>query len=492
MVKSNKRELKSFLISRPPVVCVLGHVDHGKTTLLDYIRKTHVAAAETGGITQHIGAYQIKLKSQGKTITFIDTPGHAAFNKIRCRGVKVADLAVLVVDASEGVKPQTLESLQILEEAKIPFIVAANKIDLPGTSVDKVKAQLAERGVLVEGYGGQVVLVPISAKTGKGVDELLEMIILQAEIQELKAELNVQPEAVVIETKLDCRRGPLATVIVKKGVIHLGDFIVSGSGGKVKSMLDENGYLVSEAEPAKPVEILGFKELPEVGSLIKFSNSMIINRKKVTFTHKKLKPVIEEIKEKNKCFKLILKADVNGSLEAIKSSLPQEVVLISEGLGDVSESDVLMAASAKASILAFRVNFPQAVKKLAEFEKVNVKTYQVIYQLLEDIEKEVLHLIEPTVEETILGEATVIAEFKIKGAHIAGCRVVKGSLNLGDQVRFKRTENFIGEAKIKNMQKNRQDVKTVKAGDEVGLVFVPDVDFKIGDDIISFHKVIYE
>lgn len=491
MVKNDKINTKSSLVSRPPVVCVLGHVDHGKTTLLDYIRKTktHLVAKESGGITQHIGAYQAKIKSSENIITFIDTPGHAAFCKMRSRGANVADLAVLVVDAAEGLKPQTNECLKLIEEAKIPFIVALNKIDLPEASVDKVKSQLAEKGVLVEGYGGQIVAVPISAKTGKGVDELLEMIVLQAEMQELKANPFLPGQAVVIETKLDVKKGPLATLLVKDGTFFSGDYLVSDHNlGKIKAMFDENGRKINKAGPSKPVEILGFKTGPAAGVLVHACRQLKTEKIKTFSISQPCKvPVANE--EESKKLKIILKVDVAGSLEAIKNNLSEKIYLISEGVGEVNESDVLLAIGSKAVILAFRVAVSKPVKKLAEYEQVKIKSYDIIYKLLEDLEKEVLRMIGPTIEETVLGEARVIAAFKIHKVHIAGCRVAKGIFSAGNKVHIKREGKLLTDSKIRNMQKNRLEVKSVKAGDEVGLVFSPDVDFKIGDDIISYNVV---
>lgn len=492
-----KKSDKPSIVARPPVVCVLGHVDHGKTTLLDYIRKTKVALGESGGITQHIGAYQIEVKSPKlkvkSLITFIDTPGHVAFAKLRARGAQVTDLAVLVIDAVEGVKPQTVESLQHIRQAKIPFLVAINKMDLPGASAEGVKAALARGGVFVEGGGGDVISVPISAKTGKGVDELLEMIILLAQMQELKADLKAVPQVVVIEAKLDSRKGPMATLLVKNGVLKVGQFVkTEGVGGKIKAMFDENGRRVLQAPPSKPAEVLGFRKVPKVGSKVKVVEKS--DRAKTTsriqrFTEDfgtipKTEKTTEETEEK---LKVILKADVFGSLEAIKDSLPEEVLPIFEGIGEVTESDVLLAASTSAKILAFQVSIPVQVKKLARFEKVTIVSYKIIYRLLEDIEKGVLKLLEPEIEEEVLGEAWVIAEFRMKGNHIAGCQVKKGKITKS-LVHVKRSDKLIADAKIKSLQKNRQDVQEGKVGEELGIVFSCDVDFALGDVIISYKK----
>jgi translation initiation factor IF-2 len=481
---------------RPPVVCVLGHVDHGKTTLLDYIRKTKIASHEAGGITQHIGAYQIKLKNKKEVITFIDTPGHAAFSKLRSRGAEVADLAILVIDAVEGLKPQTIESINHIKEANIPFLVAINKIDLPGSNMEMVKGQLAEKGILVEGYGGDVVTVGVSAKTGEGIDELLEMIILLAQMQPLKTESKSLFKGVVIETRMDPKRGLSVTLLVKEGSLKTGDLVISDEiEGRIKAMFDENGRKVNLAGPSKPVEVFGFKKAPRVGSQVvslkedlwKSCRKKRLNREKVNGL-KKVEQENQGQPEEKKVIKVILKADVTGCLEAIKGCLAEEVNVISEGIGEVNESDILLAASTKAFILAFRVAIPKQVKKLADYEKVKIISYDVIYKLLEDLEKQVLKLIEPEIEEEILGEAKVIAEFKIRGNHIAGCHIKKGKLSLNNQVHIKRNGVLLANTRIKFMQKNRQNVESVKEKDEAGLVFSPDVDFKLGDDIIAYNN----
>ena len=492
MVAKPKNKKKKVYQTRPPVVCVLGHVDHGKTTLLDYIRKTHVASKESGGITQHIGAYQIKVQGpkskvqrEEKKITFIDTPGHAAFIALRARGAKVADLAILVVDAKEGVKPQTSESLKIIQKEKIPFLVAINKIDLEGASVDMVKSQLAEKEVLVEGYGGDVVCVPLSAKTGKGIDELLEMIILVSEMQNLKTKIKAPLKAVVIESKMDNQKGPLATLLVKEGLLKVNDKLKADSVfGKVKAMFDSSGKIINQAGPAEPVEILGFKNIPKVGSLV----SIAENQSSKTREKKHVPKKNNKEKEKNeKKLKLIIKADVNGSLEAIINSLGEETDIIFQGIGNITESDILLAVSTGSLILAFKVKTPNQVQKLADFEGINIRNYEIIYKLLEDIEEKVLKIIEPQINETVLGEAKVIAEFKMKDVHIAGCKVKKGKISLNDTVHIKREDNLIGNAKIKGIQKERINAKQGKAGEEIGIVLTPDIEFQKEDDIISYN-----
>lgn len=466
--------------SRPPIVAILGHVDHGKTTLLDAIRKTNVVAKEHGGITQHIGAYQIEYR--GEKITFIDTPGHAAFVKMRSHGALVTDLVVLVIAADDGVKPQTKESLAHIKQAKVPFLVAINKIDLPQASPDKVKSQLAENNVLVEGYGGDIVCVEVSAKQKKGLDNLLEMILLLGKMQNLKANPKGPLEGVVIDSCLDSKRGPIATVLVKNGTLKTGELIFAEDiEGKVKLMMDENGNKVVKAEPSRPVEVLGFKKVPPIGAKVKREISL----KKTT---RPLSPKItprEDSEEESK-IKIILKADTVGTLEAIQTNLPEEVEIILSGVGQVNESDVLLAQSIGAQILAFNVKIPSLVKKLAETEKVNIKSYNIIYELLEDIEKKVLKILEPTIDEQVLGEAEIITEFNIKGKHIAGCKIKKGKIHKNNPIHLKREGKIIADAKITSFQKEKQDIEEAKAGSEVGIVFAPDLDFKIGDVIISY------
>ncbi len=344
------------------MVAVLGHVDHGKTTLLDKIRQTNVVAKEFGGITQHIGAYQIKAKD--KTITFIDTPGHAAFSEMRSRGAKVADLAILVVATDEGVKPQTLESLKYIKNAKIPYLVAINKTDLPHTDVKETEKDLAKNKILVESQGGKIVSVPVSAKTGKGINDLLEMILLLAEMEEIKGDEKAKLEAVVIESRLDKNRGPLATILIRNGNLKTGDQVeADGAFAKIKAMFDESGKSVKKAGPSKPVEILGFKSVPPIGSSIKQTEEMVLPEEKPRpeLTKK------EEI-EKNK-LRLIIKTDVNGTLEAISAGLPRETEVIDSAVGEVNESDILLADTTGAEIIAFNVKTPAKVKKFGDHRK---------------------------------------------------------------------------------------------------------------------------
>lgn len=458
-------------------MAILGHVDHGKTTLLDAIRSSNIAGKEHGGITQHIGAYQIDYK--GEKLTFIDTPGHAAFAKMRSSGVNITDLVILVVAADDGVQPQTKESIAHIKQAKIPMLVAINKIDVPGASVDMVKAQLAENEVFVEGYGGNVVSVEISAKQKKGIDNLLEMIILMAKMEELKTDPAGEFCGAVIDSKMDNRKGPTATILVQNGTLKIGDEIYTdNASGKVRMMLDEYGEKVTAALPAKPIEVLGLKQVPKVGA-------KVVRGVSKTLGDSQAKTVITSPNSK---IKVILKADTYGMLEAIKANIPSEVEVILGEVGQISESDVLLARSVAAQIIAFNVKTSGSVEKLAQAEKVNIRNYNIIYELLEDLEKRILKILEPTIDEEVFGEAEIIAEFKIKKRHIAGCRITKGKIYKVNMVHFQRQGKIYQDARITSFQRDRQECAEAKVGQEIGLVFSPDVDFKIGDVIISYKK----
>ncbi len=493
--KKKNVQVKS-VATRPPIVVVMGHVDHGKTTLLDKIRSTNIAAAEHGGITQHIGAYQVELtgkSNQGKKITFIDTPGHAAFAEMRSRGAMVADLAILVVSAEEGVKPQTLESLRFINEAKISYLVALNKIDLPGVNIEKAKSTLIKNGILAEGYGGNMVVVPVSAKTGIGIDELLEMILLLGEMQGLKGKANDPLEAVVIESSLDRRRGPVATVLVRNGSIKVGDQIIAGDKtAKIKAMFDDLGRPLKVVLPGQPVEILGLTNVAEVGEKVFLSGQQTKPEKEIVEVPvagpEEITPEVQEQKAGDKKLKIILKADTRGTMEAIVNSLPKEVTIISDGMGDVSESDVLLAQPSGAEIIGFNVKISKSVVELAESEKVKTTVFQVIYELLEEIDKKVLRLIEPTIDEEVLGTAEIIAEFEIDKERIAGCRVKEGEINRAFSIHLKRGEQIFASGRMKSMKHEKATIEKAKTGEEFGAVFSPYLDFKTGDMLISFRK----
>lgn len=463
-LKKLKPAKKNEFSSRPPVVTVMGHIDHGKTTLLDALRKTNVASKETGGITQHIGAYQVNY--QGKGLTFIDTPGHAAFAAMRSRGVSATDLVILVIDAVESVKPQTKECLQLIQASHTPFLVAINKIDLPNASAAVVKKDLADCGCLVEGYGGDVVCCEISAKTGKGLDQLLEMLLLLAEMQGLKSEATAPLEAVVIESALDKQAGPVATVIVKKGTLRSGDQIsLAGAEGKVKALFSDRGERLKEVLPGCPARVLGFKTVPQIGA------STLAN------------PAATGAK-----LKIILKADVSGTLEAISKNLGSDVALIQSGIGEVNDSDVLLAQSTGAKIIAFRVKTASSARRLAEIEKVLIKNYTLIHELLDDLQLLILKLMEPTIDEEILGQAKVLQEFKIKDGRVAGCEVISGKLSIGDTVHLQRNKTDVADAKIKSVHEGKDTVEKAKKGGQYGLTFTIDLPFQPKDILVAYRK----
>lgn len=486
MAKKKSSEKKpivpaSGLKRRPPIVAVLGHIDHGKTTLLDYIRKTRVAAREKGGITQSIGAYQVE--ADGKKITFIDTPGHLVFAKMRARGGFSSDLVVLVIAADDGVMPQTKESLEHIRKAKVPFLVAVNKIDLPSADVEKVYKQLEKEKILVEAHGGKIVSVPCSAKTGKGVDDLLEMILLLGEMIELKSVPEGPLEAVVIESRMG-KAGPQAAILIKNGTLKVGDqIIVEGYQAKVRALMDERGKRASEAGPSKPVEVLGFSKSPPVGAKVLRVESLSKEEKTLP---KPLLSLPEESDEGK--FKIILKSDSLGSLEAARDSLPEEVFVIKSEVGDITDSDIMLAQTTEAVVFGFKVRLSLPVKKLAEEEGVKVKTYEIIYKFLEELQEEILKKAEGEEEEKILSKAEIIAEFPYGERRIAGCRVLEGEIARTDKLRLERDSKLIGRVKISSMKHLSQDVKVAKKDSEFGAIFRPDIDFKIGDMLISARK----
>lgn len=466
---------------RPPVVVVLGHVDHGKTSLLDTIRKTKIAEGESGGITQHIGAYQVETPSP---ITFIDTPGHEAFTAIRSRGAGVADVAILVIAADESVKPQTKEAIKIIQESGIPMIVAINKIDKEGANIQKVKQDLAGENILVEDWGGKVPVVEISAKQNKNIDALLEMILLVADLEDLKKDLSLPAEGVIIESHLDKRKGYVATTLVQKGVLKLGDWIVVGTGvGKVKSLDDFMGRSVKEAVPSQPVQVIGWSFAPGIGKKF-ISSSSKIEAEKVanqnTDTAPLFKGVVGSVSgiSKEKTFNIILKSDVSSSLEAIELSLSavksEEVAvkIINYDIGNVGEGDIKMAIGSGAQIIGFRVGVNNAVKKLAEKENVKVVLFDVIYELVEYIRKEMGNLLEPEIRRNFLGKIKILAVFKTEGKYqIIGGKVVSGRILRGALTDVMRNGAKLISGKITQLQHNKQDISEVKEGLECGLKF---------------------
>ena len=461
---------------RPPIVVVLGHVDHGKTTLLDYIRRTNIAQKEAGGITQRIGS-SVGITKEGKKITFIDTPGHAAFANMRSGGTKIADVAILVVAADDGVKPQTKEALEYIFSAQIPYIVAATKIDLPSASIDKVRSDLEKEQVLFEGRGGDVPLLAVSGKTGQGIEELLEMINLVSELHEIKGNPEGVLEGVVIETGKD-RRGVIISIVVREGTLRVGDQIVTDAQkAKVRGIFDFNEKPVKIIGPGEPALILGFSEAPSVGSKIWRLNE---------------KTLIQKVDEKKKLTEIklgegqiatILKAKNAGSLEAIIANLPKEIVVLFSGVGDVNESDVFLAKSSKAKIFAFESKISGSVKKLAETEDIDIETFNIIYKLFERFDE----LIKKAQIE-ILGKAEIIASFPYENKRVAGCRVLTGKISKTDNLRLVRDEKELGQIKVLSIKKGKDNVDLVKQGEECGVLFTPQLDFKIGDVIISVRK----
>lgn len=475
---------------RPPVVTILGHVDHGKTTLLDFIRKASVAAREHGGITQAIGAYQAEAK--GNLITFIDTPGHAAFEKMRSRGAQVADIAVLVVAVEDGVMPQTVEAIKHIQGADIPMIVAVNKVDLPGVNVqvqmEKIKKQLSDQKVLVEEYGGDVPIVPISAKSGQGVEDLLETINLVAEIHEFKGDPMIPAIGVVVESRLDKNRGAVATILVRDGSLKKGDSLsVGGAMGKVRGMFDFAGKAVEAATPSMPVEVLGFESVPPVGAKL--------GEEKKAEEIKKGESLVEKMRNENlQTLNIIIRADKQGSLEAVEDVLqnldPEHIRIISSGTGNILESDVELAVSAKGIILGFNVSAVSTAQKMADTERILIRTYTIIYELTEELEEVVEGMLKPGKVEEVFGRAQILAEFPYgKSEKVAGCKVLEGTFSKGPKIRVVRDEEVIGEAKIKSLKKVKEEVTKIEKGQECGMMFDPNLDFQIGDIVESFRTL---
>ena len=480
------------LVQRAPVVCVMGHVDHGKTSLLDAIRHTNVTDREAGGITQHIGAYMVTVS--GRKITFLDTPGHEAFTAMRMRGANSTDIAILVVAADDGVKPQTVEAINHAKAAGVEVIVAINKIDKPGANIERVKQELTEYGLIAEDWGGSTICVPVSAKSREGIEDLLEMVLLTADVLELKANPKRQARGLVIEAELDKGKGPVATVLVQKGTLHVGDFIAAGSSyGKVRAMMDDKGRRVKEAGPSTPVEILGLNDVPMAGEIFispesdkeakTFAETFIKESREKMLEDTKLRMSLDDLysqiqsgnlKELN----LIIKADVAGSVEAVKQSLlklsNEEVVVkcIHGGVGAINESDVTLASASSAIIIGFNVKMDATAKETADREKVDVRLYRVIYSAIEDVERAMKGMLDPVFEEKVIGHAEIRQIFKASGVgNIAGSYVLDGMFQRGCKVRISREGKQIYEGELASLKRFKDDVKEVKAGFECGLVF---------------------
>ena len=509
LLKEDEEDEKKMK-KRPPVVCVMGHVDHGKTSLLDKIRDTHVIAGEAGGITQHIGASVVEIN--GEKITFLDTPGHEAFTAMRMRGANSTDIAILVVAADDGVMPQTVEAINHAKAAGIEIVVAINKIDKPSANIDRVKQELTEYELIPEDWGGSTICVPVSAHTGEGIENLLEMILLTAEVSELKANPNREARGLVIEAELDKGKGPVATVLVQKGTLRVGDPIAAGSAyGKVRAMMDDQGRRVKEAGPSMPVEILGLNDVPNAGEVFvgckndkdarSFAETFIsqnkIKKLEETKSKMSLDDLFNQIQEGNlKELGIVVKADVQGSVEAIKQSLVklsnEEVVvkIIHGGVGAINESDVTLAAASNAIIIGFNVRPDATAKETAEREGVDVRLYRVIYNAIEDVEAAMKGMLEPVFEEKVLGHAEVRQTFKASGVGtIAGSYVLDGTFERDCQARIVRDGVVIYDGKLASLKRFKDDVKEVKAGYECGFVFERFNDVKEGDQVEAFKMV---
>jgi translation initiation factor IF-2 len=489
-------------VCRPPVVVVMGHVDSGKTSILDSVRKSHVAEKESGGITQHVGAYEVELptssgnKSEAcRKITFLDTPGHEAFSQMRSRGAKVADLAVLVVDGCEGVKAQTKEAISHIKKAGVPLIVAINKCDKPDADPEKAKRELSKENILVESFGGKIPSVNISAKTGKGIPDLLELILIIAEMESLTGNISKPAEGVVVESYADNNRGPTATLILRDGLLRVGDVIGTPSTfGKIKILEDFQKKPIETAYPSMPVIAIGFKDAPLVGEKFIFFPDIETAQNSVI---KKLE-ISKEVfffEPGQKVLNLILKADVLGSIEAISEvlkSLPQEKVILrilETGVGDINESDIKLARSAKAKILGFRVKTSSTIKSLAQREKVRIINSDIIYELVEEIRKHMEKVVEPeTVREDLGKMKTLVLFFSEKNRQIIGGKVIEGGFKKGVSVEVFRKEEKIGKGRLISLQKNKKDVEKVIKGEECGILYEGDVKVEIGDILLMFQE----
>lgn len=502
----DSEDAEEDLEPRPPIVTVMGHVDHGKTSLLDAIRNTNITVSEAGGITQHIGASVIEIN--GKKITFLDTPGHEAFTAMRSRGAKVTDIAILVVAADDGIMPQTIEAINHAKAAEVPIIVAINKIDKPNINIDRVKQELAEHKLLTEEWGGDTICVEVSALKRIGIDELLEMVLLVAEVEELKANPNRLAKGTIIEANLDKGRGPVATVLIEKGTLHKGDFIITGSSyGKVRVMINSRGRRIISAGPSTPVEVTGLSEVPEAGDILyavkdeKLAKSLVEAKKKKTKAETgKANPKVSlddlfnriqagEIKDLN----LIVKADVKGSIEAIKQSLEKlsieevKVNTIHGGVGGINETDVMLASASNAIVIGFNVRPTSSATELAKRENVDIRTYRVIYNAIDDIQAAVKGMLDPEFKETVIGRAEVRATFKVPNAGtIAGSYVTSGKITRKSKVRLLRNDIVIHEGDISSLRRFKDDASEVATGYECGISLDKFNDLKEGDIIEAY------
>lgn len=501
----------SDLPFRPPIITVMGHVDHGKTTLLDYIRKTRVTEKEAGGITQHIGASRVNY--EGNTLVFLDTPGHEAFTSMRARGAQVTDIAILVVAADDGIMPQTIEAMNHAKAAGVPIVVAVNKIDKPAAKPERVRQQLSDYGLAPEEWGGDTIMVDVGAKTGINVDQLLEMVILVAEMQELKADPNAAPEGTVIEANLDKGKGPVATVIVQNGTLRRGNIIHTETAwGKIRAMIDDSGRNVDSAGPSTPVEILGLENVPQPGE--KFSVIGSEREARDMMSHyeferremdqsKSRRLTLEELYEKMQTeevpqLRIVLKTDVQGSLEAFHSSLMKmntdavTVNIVHEGVGRISESDVMLASASNAIIVGFNVRPDGNAKKIAEAEGVQIRLYQVIYDMLDDVHAAMEGMLAPELRENTLGTAEIREIFRVpKIGNIAGCRVMEGLLRRNAKVRLIRDGVVFWNGELSSLKHFKDDVREIRSGNECGLSFEKFQDFRVGD-VIEAYEIVKE
>ena len=491
----------------PPVVTIMGHVDHGKTSLLDTIRKTKVAVNEAGGITQHIGAYQVEINS--KKITFLDTPGHEAFTAMRARGAQVTHIAIIVVAADDGIMPQTVEAIDHAKAANVPIIIALNKIDKVNANPDRVKQQLTEIGLVIEEYGGEIVCVPVSARKGIGIDELLEYILLVAEIQDIQANPNGLATGAIIEAKLEKNTGVTASVLVQQGTLKMGDTIVVGAiSGKVRAMFNDRGKRIQKAPPSTPVSILGLSEVPQAGDRLEVVSDERMAKQRAQHEAEKrrseaaplgqvsLDTLYMQMQEgKVKELNVILKSDVQGSSGAIKNALSKlgeenmKVRLIHEGIGNISETDVHLAGASGAIIIGFNVKADGAAQREAQKEGVDIRYYEVIYKLIDDIQAALVGMLEPTYREVIDGHAEVLQTFKAgKTTVIAGCRITGGKITRSSQARIMRKKEKVFEGKIASLRRGKDDVREVASGYECGIVMEDFTEFEAGDIIEAFSQ----
>ena len=497
------------LVPRPPVVCILGHVDHGKTSLLDAIRKAHVAEGEAGGITQHIGAYQIE--HSGRKITFLDTPGHAAFSKMRARGAEVTDIAILVVAADDGFMPQTDEALKHAQNAKVTLMVAVNKMDVKGANLDRVKTQMQERGIAAEDWGGETITVPVSAIKGTGITELIDYILLQADVLELKANPKAEASGVIIESQIDVGRGPLATVIVQRGTLRIGDALVCGPHwAKIRAMFDDQGKNLKEAPPSTPVRIIGWSGTPESGSQFRaVKNPREAEKLAEEVQHEARKEASSQASQpknvsveqlfadiaatQSKTLKVIVKTDVFGSSEAIRSVLEGiksnkvSLEIVSTDVGLVTKNDVTMASASNAVVIGFNTKLENGVTPLAKHHKVRVETYEIIYELADKVRDMMADLLDPEIKEVRTGAAEVRATFPLAKGFVAGCLVTEGKVTRNSRARVRRKKDSVYEGKVDTLKRFKDDANEVRAGLECGIKLDDFNGYEIGDVIEVFE-----